>query len=68
MDTSGDRQTVRSFATGRVKNPFEEKLDQLMDDILEVHRVGVSMSFLNADDGVVTLVRAIKSHMQSQIR
>ena len=36
-----------------------------MDDILDVHRVGVSMSFLKPDDELGTLIRAIESHVHN---
>lgn len=46
------------------RNPFEEKIYQLADDLLEVHRVGVSMSFMIPDDGLVKLVNTIKRRIQ----
>lgn len=64
-DTGRHDKIVSSSTTGKIKNPFEEKINELMDDILDVHRVGVSMSFLKPDDELGTLIRAIESHVHN---
>ncbi|KAF2108876.1 hypothetical protein BDV96DRAFT_652483 [Lophiotrema nucula] len=46
------------------RNPFEEKINQIADDLLEVHRVGVSMSFMIPDDGLIKLVNAVKRRIE----
>jgi hypothetical protein len=52
------------FTVRRGTNPFEKKINQLADEILEVHRVGVSMSFLEPDNVSVALIHALKKRVR----